>query len=157
MKLSRLFSSALVVMLAACSDATSTTSGDGLDHRAPPSVDLRASAADSGGVLRITVVASNPSRVHLQMISSPQCPFTVRIFPDSTGALVGGTGPGCPSSTGTTDLAPGDTVYLSRIFAANDLAQYAPGEYGINVTVGTTTDTTTVWGGAVTLPLNSRP
>lgn len=145
-----------VVGLTACSDAASSLT-DGIDHRAPPSIDLRAKSADSGGVLKITVTMSNRTSVHLQVPTSPQCPFAVRIFPDSTGEFIVASGTGCTSTANTTDLAPGDSLALTRVFSATDLTQYAPGTYGINVTVGTNTETVTAWGGAVRLPLSSTP
>jgi len=135
----------------------STTSFDDYDHLAPPTPELRATSVDSGGVLKITVVVSNPNGVHLQMASSPQCPFAFRMFADSSGAAFVETGAGCPASGDRTDLAPGDSVRLSRILSPTDLTQYAAGTYGINVTVLANTTTTTAWAGAVRLPLSSKP
>lgn len=155
MKFSGLIWSSLVIGLTACSDATSVT--DGFSRTAPPLFDLRAVSVDSGGVLQIAVVVSNPTGVHLQMANSPQCSFAFRIFPDSTGEPVTDPGGSCPSSTSATDLAPGHSVTLIRTLSVSDLAQYAPGMYGINVTVRTTTATTTAWAGTVRLPLSSKP
>jgi hypothetical protein len=158
LKLSRLLSPSLFIGLTACVDASSAISStDGFDHLPPPTIDLRATSADSGGVLKITVVASNRSSVHLQVSQAPQCPFALRIFPDSTGEFMVATGAMCPSATSTIDLAPSDSVVLSRTLAPSDLTQYAAGLYGINVTVGTTSELITAWGGAVRLPLISRP
>ena len=147
-----------VVGVTACSDSSSDNYGLG---PAPPSIDFRAVSLDSGGVLKINVTVSNPSSVHLQVSNAPECPFDVRIFADSTGqAMVGfGTilGATCPSSAKTTDLAPRDSLILTRTFSATDLTQDSPGLYGINVTVGSNTVIVTGWGGAVRLPLSSKP
>lgn len=157
MRLSCLIRSSLFIALTACSDAISTTSFDGYDHLSPPTPELRAIAVDSGGDLKITVVVSNPNGVHLQIANSPQCPFAFRMFADSTGAAFVESGAGCPASGDRTDLVPGDSVRLSRILSPTDLTQYAPGTYGINVTVLANTTTTTAWAGAVRLPLSSKP
>ena len=157
LRLSCLIRSSLFIALTACSDACSTTSFDDYDHLSPPTPELRAISVDSGGVLKITVVVSNRWGVHLQMANSPQCPFAFRIFPDSTGEYLVQTGPGCPASGAATDLAPGDSVRLSRMLSATDLTQYTAGTYGINVSVATNTGTTTAWAGAVKLPLSSKP
>lgn len=156
MKLSRLLSSSLCITLAACFDATSPTSStDGIEHRTPPTVDLRATSVDSGGVLTITAIVANRSGIHLKVVNAPECPFALRIFPDATGEFMVATGVMCPSTASTTDLAPNDSLVLSRTLSAFDLMQYQPGTYGINVTVGTTTALVTAWGGAVKFPLSS--
>jgi hypothetical protein len=145
--------SSLFIGLTACSDATS------LNSRLPPSLfDLRPVSVDSGGVLKIAVVVSNSTGIHLQMANSPECSFAFRIFADSTGQPVTDPGGSCPSSTSTTDLAPGHSVTLIRMVAASDLAQYAPGMYGVNVSVRTTAGASvTAWAGTVRLPLSSTP
>ena len=146
--------SSLLVGFTACSGTTVT---DGINHLPPPSVDLRAISKDSGGVLKIAVTVSNPTSVHLLVANSPQCPFAFRIFPDSTGEPLVASGASCPSGAGMTDLAPGDSLILPRTLLATDLTQYAPGTYGVNVTVGTGTTIVSAWGGAVRLPLSSKP
>ena len=122
MKFSSLIWSSLLIGLTACSDATSVSGG--FNRLPPPSVNLRATSVDSGGVLKIAVVVSNPTSVHLQVAKSPQCSFAFRIFPDSTGEFMVASGAGCPSSGSMTDLAPGDSVTLTARLL---FAQYAPG------------------------------
>jgi hypothetical protein len=153
-----LFASVLavpVVAVAACSDRGSVISPG---QPPPPSPDLRATSLDTAGSLRITVTAFNQTHVHLHVAASPQCPFSVTMFRDLTGQYMLGSGTtigACSSSVGTTDLAPGDSLSLTRLFSANDLRPFTEGTYGVRVTVGTGTAMTTAWGGAVRLPLNS--
>lgn len=144
--------------LAACSDRGSFVSPGILP---PPTPSFRATSVDSGGGLKILLTLSNPHTVHLQVADFPSCPFDVTVFPDATGEsmVTSGTslGTSCSSSASTTDLAPGDSLIFIRAFSANELAQFTPGLYGINVTVGTSaTGIFTGWGGAVRLPLSSK-
>ena len=156
LKFSRLLWSSLVIGFTACSDAASVT--DGFSHVAPPLLSLRVFSLDSGGVLKITTHVSNPTSVHLQVANSPQCPFSVRIYPDSIEQVSGPVPGAICYNARTTDLAPGDSLILSRIFSATDLAQYTPGLYSIEVTVALDTiSTASVEDGTVRLPLSSKP
>ncbi len=152
-----LVASLCAVSFAAVTSCSESASFTDIDHLSPPSIDLRAISVDSGGVLKITVTVSNPTRVQLQVSNSAECSFAVRIFPDSTGEEMAASGASCASDGKTTDLAPGGSLILSRTFTAGDLTQYTAGQYGINVTVGTPTSVVTGWGGAVKLPLASKP
>ena len=55
------------------------------------------------------------------------------------------------------ELAPGDTAVLTRVLSADTLGSFAPGTYGVNVAVTTSTGLIGVWAGAVQLPLASAP
>lgn len=66
-------------------------------------------------------------------------------------------GVSCAMQGTATNLAPGDSVVLTRILSTADLTQYSAGQYGVNVTVGTPTYTIGAWAGAVKLPLASKP
>ena len=139
--------------LAACSDGASVVSPG---H--PPALpNIRATSVDSGGSLRIVAVVSNRTTVHLQVAVPPQCPLAVAIFPDSTGGagMVRSGTPTCAASASTTDLAPGDSVIISRTLLANELFQYSPGLYAIDVTVVSKMAMVSVWSGDVRLPLRS--
>ena len=158
MKVSCLPWLSLFIGLTACSGTSLT---DNSNRLGPPSLSLQGISVDSGGVLKITVTVLNPTGVHLKLADAPQCPFDVRIFPDSTGQAMTGFGTilstSCPTAASTTDLAPHDSLIVSRTFSPTDLTQYTPGLYGLNVTIGTTTTITTGWSGAVRLPLSSKP
>ena len=78
MKFSCLLLSSLLIGLTACSDGASVT-----DIGVQPPLVLRTFPLDSGGVLRIRVTISNPTRVHLQVANSPECPFGVHLYPNS--------------------------------------------------------------------------
>jgi hypothetical protein len=151
----------LVALLCAVSfGAVTSCSGSGelteINHLSPPTVALSAVSVDSGGVLKITVTVTNPTRVSLQVFNSADCAFAVRIFPDSTGEPMSATGASCASDGTTVNLAPGGSLILSRTLSASDLTQYAAGQYGINVTVETPLYRIVGWGGAVKLPLASK-
>jgi len=99
----------------------------------------------------------NSTKSHILLVNGAQCPLFVRLFPDPTGEQSGSLdlSMGCKSGGPTLDLAPGDTATLTRVFPADTLASFAPGMYGINVVVTTTTDVSGVWGGTVLLPLGA--
>jgi len=63
----------------------------------------------------------------------------------------------CPPDASMLELAPGDTAVLTRVLGADTLASFAPGTYGVNVAVTTSTGLIGVWAGAVQLPLASPP
>jgi len=63
----------------------------------------------------------------------------------------------CAPGGPTLELAPGDTTVLTRVLGADTLASFAPGMYGVNVAVTTSTALIGVWAGAVQLPLAGPP
>jgi len=63
----------------------------------------------------------------------------------------------CPPGASTLELAPGETTVLTRVLDADTLASFAPGTYGVNVAVTTSTGLIGVWAGPVQLPLASSP
>ena len=146
-----------IVSLAVVMSCSGSSEFSYIDHLPPPTLELRATSVDSGGVLKITTIVFNPTRVELQVTTTPECLFAVRIFPDSTGDQIDASGVSCAIQGTTTNVPPGDSVVLSRIFSSSDLTQYSAGQYGVNVTVATPTYTIGTWAGAVKLPLASKP
>ena len=143
---------------AGCAADRSTIPFSGLDVT-PPSPAVTAvnhAVADGTGRLALQVVASlrNPGGVHLKVDVGPQCPLRVRMFPDS---IPWGAGPadGCPASSATFDLAPGDSTTLEHTISADSLATMPAGTYGISVAVTTGAIITVVFGGTVRLPLTA--
>ena len=63
----------------------------------------------------------------------------------------------CAPGGSTLDLAPGDSTVVSRVLQADTLAAFAPGTYGVNVAVTTSTGLLGAWAGAVPLPLVAPP
>jgi hypothetical protein len=145
--------SSLLIGLTACSDGESVT-----DTNFQPPLVLRTFPLDSGGVLRVRLTISNPTRVHLQVANSPQCPFAVHLYPDSVQQFeIPALDAFCYNAR-TTDVAPGDSLVLSRLLSPTDLSQYAPGRYIIEATVALDNfNTASVIDGAVNLPLSSQP
>ena len=144
--------SSLLIGLTACSDGASVTDSD-----VRPPVVLRTFPLDSGGVLRIRLAISNPRGVHLQVANSAECPFAVHLYPDSVQQF------GIPAldafcyNARITDVAPGDSLVLSRLLSPTDLSQYPPGRYIIEATVVLDHfNTASVIDGAVSLPLSSK-
>ena len=155
MKLRYVLLLTLAVGLAACSDSTAATSSGGLTLPPPTPDIVTASSVVANGEVNVTVLVLNRAGVHLEMVGPPQCSVGVSFFPDPSGQpmTMGSPSTGtCMSAASTFDLAPGDSVWLSRSVPASDLARYAPGTYGVNATVATTTVVETVWAGAVKLP-----
>ena len=127
---------------------------------APPTLLVNATtkivtAASGVPALQIAVSLRNQTSVHLGATINSSCPFAVRFFPDSSGAYAYIGVVACPAGGSTLDVAPGDSVVLTRLFSADSLATLASGTYGINVLVGTNTGSIGVWGGAIQLPLMS--
>jgi hypothetical protein len=130
--------------------------------RAPP---LRITGANrvvtTGGVSELEILASvrNSTSIRIQVVVGAQCPLFVRLFPDSSGEPAGSLGPSmaCAPGGSSLDLAPGDTTVLTRRVSADSLAALAPGTYGVNVAVTTSTGLLGAWAGAVHLPLTPAP
>jgi hypothetical protein len=113
---------------------------------------------DSGDVLKITATVSNPTSGHLKVANSAQCPFAVRVYPDSIKQLEFPVPGAVCYNARTTDLAPGDSLALSRTLSATDLAQYPPGLYGIAVTIAMDeSNSMSMAVGSLRLPLSSKP
>ena len=109
------------------------------------------------GVPQLEVSASlrNTTTIHIKVAVGEQCPLFVHLFPDTTGEPAVSLNPSmaCPPSAPTRDLAPGDTALLIRVLGGDSLASLAPGTYGVNIAVTTSTALIGTWGGAVQLPL----
>jgi len=147
----------IVLCSVACTGASPTDNGLRLP---PPTLYPTATTfavAVSGGasVLEVSVTLHNYTTTHLQAVVSADCPFAVRLFPDSSGAYEYIGVVGCPAGGSELDIAPADSAVLTRVFRADTLATFAPGKYGVNVLVGTPTGTIGAWGGAIQLPLVS--
>lgn len=108
--------------------------------------------------LQVAALVTNTTSVHIRLAAAPACPLYVNIFPDSTGEQMGFRNPDpCPAATETVDMAPGDTVTLTRLVPASALAAYAAGVYGVNVGITDGGYSSTTWAGAVRLPLAPTP
>jgi len=144
----------------ACSSEP-TGNGAGL-RLPPPTLSVAASSRPipnmrGGQDLEVSALLRNSTQSHILLVNGAQCPLFVRLFADPTGEPSGSLdgSMACASRGPTLDLAPGDTVALTRTLPADILASFAPGKYGINVVVTTTTVVTGAWGGTVLLPLGT--
>jgi hypothetical protein len=149
------------LFLFGCS-SKSPTENDGRLTVAPPTLSVAATSRPVSNVgggqdLEVSAVLRNSTKSHILLVNGAQCPLFVRLFPDPKGESSGSLDPsmGCPSGGPTIDLAPGDTRLLTHTLPAAALASFAPGQYGINVAVTTTTDLMGTWGGTVLLPLGT--
>jgi hypothetical protein len=152
----------LVALLPVGCSSDVPTGNDGHLRLPPPSLSVTATSrpvtnARGGQDLEVIAALRNPTAAHILLVNGAQCPLFVRLFPDPTGEPSGSLdlSMACPSGAPTVDLAPGDTAVLTRSLSEDTLASFAPGKYGINVVVTTTTGVQGVWGGAVVLPLGA--
>lgn len=150
-----------ILALGACSSEPTATTV--VLTPAPPTLAFAASmtavnAGTSQAALKVTALVTNKTSVHLRLGAGPACPLYVDIFPDSTGEQMGiGNPDPCAPATETVDMAPGDTITLTRLVSPSDLAAYAAGVYGVNVGITDGRYSSTVWVGAIRLPLNPTP
>jgi hypothetical protein len=149
----------VVLWFFGCSSKTPTENDAGL-RLPPPTLSVTATShpipnAGGGQDLEVIALLRNSTKSHILLVNGAQCPLFVRLFLNPTGEPSGAVDPsmGCKSGGQTLDLAPGDTVALTRVLPADTLASFAAGKYGINVVVTTTTVVSAAWGGAVLLPL----
>ena len=150
----------VALVLVACAGETPTE----MHRLAPPTLYVSAasrvvSETDSVLALEVSATLRNETGVHIQVRVGPTCPLFVRLFWNPTGEPAGhlSSSMACPRGGPTLDLAPGDTTVLRRILGAATLATYAPGTYGVNVAVTTSTGLLGAWAGAVQLPLATPP
>ena len=110
-------------------------------------------------VLEVSVVLHNTTTTHFKVASGAGCPLFVQLYLAPTGQYTGSADASmaCPAGSPTFDLAPSDSVILTRTFRSDSLATYPPGNYGINVMVTTTTVVIGKMAGNVRLPLSSVP
>jgi len=153
-----------VASLAACASKEPTRVDTTTRRLAPPALAMTAtsrvvSSAGGSPALEVTATVWNPSASHILLAVAPECPLVVWVFPDPTGAAMGSVdrSKGCASVGATRDLAPGDTVVVTRTVGADELASLPAGTYGVNAALTTTTAITGVWGGVVQLPLTNAP
>jgi len=150
----------VVVILCACTDPAPTE----MNRLAPPTLSVSAatravSVPNGSPNLEVSASLRNATRLRIRVAVGTQCPLFVRIFPDPTGEYAGSVdgSMACPPGASTLELAPGDTAVVTRVLGADTLASFAPGTYGVNVAVTTSTGLLGVWAGAVQLPLLSAP
>ena len=151
----------LAVGSLACAAERSTDNDVGL-RLAPPTLSLSATArpisnASGGNDLEVSALLRNSTKTHIGVAVGAQCPLFVRIFPDPTGEQSGAldASMGCPSGAPQLDVAPSDSLVLTRILSTDELRSFPPGAYGINVAVTTTAGLMGGWAGAVQLPLGT--
>ena len=141
--------------------------GDGLtsneNRLPPPSLEFRATSrqilnADNTVDLEVSAAVWNPTSVHIQVAAGAQCPLGVRLFPDSTGIVMGhlSASMACPAGRPNVDLAPSDTITLTHVVRADSLVLLSSGTYGVNVIITSSNAIMGGWAGAVHLPLG-RP
>jgi hypothetical protein len=150
--------------LTACANREPTQVDTTTRRLAPPALAMVAtsrvvSSAGGAPALEVTATLWNPSTSHILLAVGPECPLVVWVFPDPTGEFMGSVDPskGCASIGATRDVAPGDTIVLTRTVGADAFASLAAGTYGVNVAVTTNTAIMGGWGGAVHLPLTKAP
>jgi hypothetical protein len=152
----------LVALASFACNAEAPTENGGENRLAPPTLSFSAASrpisnASGGQDLEVSVLLRNSTKTHIGVATGTLCPLFVRIFPDPTGEPSGSLdlSMACPSGSATVDLAPTDTLVLTRVLPADSLASFAPGNYGVNVAITTTTDVMGGWAGAILLPLGS--
>jgi hypothetical protein len=150
----------VALVLVACAGETPTE----MRRPAPPTLSVSATTrviaeTDSSLALEVSATLRNGTGVHIQVSVGPTCPLFVRLLWNPTGEFANYTSSSmaCPRGGPTLDLAPGDTTVLTRMLGADTLATFAPGTYGVNVAVTTSTGLLGVWAGAVQLPLATPP
>ncbi len=150
----------VLVALCACTGQAPTE----MNRLAPPTLSVSASTrvvsvASGAPNLEVSASLRNATKVRIGVAVGAQCPLFVRVFPDPTGEYAGSldASMACPPDASTLELAPGDTAVLTRVLGADTLASFAPGTYGVNVAVTTSTGLIGVWAGAVQFPLASAP
>src|SRR5882762_4427318 len=150
----------VLVALGACTGRGPTE----MNRLAPPTVSVSASTravsvASGAPNLEVSASLRNATKLRIGVAVGAQCPLFVRVFPDPTGEYAGSldASVACPPNVSMLELAPGDTTVLTRVLGSDTLASFAPGTYGVNVAVTTTTGLIGVWAGAVQLPLASAP
>jgi hypothetical protein len=153
----------ILVALASLACNAEAPTQNGMENRlAPPTLSLTAisrpiSNASGGQDLEVSALLRNSTKTHIVVATGAVCPLFVRIFPDPTGEPSGSLdlSMACPSGSATVDLAPTDTLVLTRVVSADSLASFAPGNYGVNVAITTSTAVMGGWAGAILLPLGS--
>ncbi|HZH41183.1 MAG TPA: hypothetical protein VFD85_09240 [Gemmatimonadales bacterium] len=157
----RLISSFAAMTVLACTSQSPIT---GPLRTAPPTLLVNATtqvlaAPGSAPVLEVSAVLRNRTTERIGVAVGAQCPLFVRLFADPTGDYQASLdlSMACPADASTLELAPGDTAVLTRDFASEALASYAPGTYGVNVAVTTGNALIGAWAGAVHLPLQATP
>jgi len=148
-----------VMVLAPLAVAACSNEPSNVHTVAPPTLQVAGASqvvsSASGPVLQVSASLRNATRTHIQLAIGAQCPLFVRLVPDSSGAPMGSLDQSmaCPSGSPTRDLAPGDTATLIRVLSGDSLTGIAPGRYGLNIAVTTSTALIGAWAGTVTLPL----
>jgi len=126
---------------------------------APPTLSITATtrvvSAGGGSNLEVSASLRNATASRIRVAVGAQCPLFVRLFLDPTGEPAGSldSSMACVLGASTIELAPGDTAALTRVLSADTFVSFAPGTYGVNVAVTTSSGLLGVWAGAVQLPL----
>ena len=126
-----------------------------------PSVSATTRVVSSAGALGLEVSASAANHwtsIDFRVNTGPQCP-RVFFYADSSSAVFASAGclMGTTIGAQTTDLAPGDSIAIRRVFLASDLASYPSGLYHIWVEVSTDRLSIDMPTGMVRLPLTNAP
>jgi len=153
---------ALALAAAACSADRVTYSDNGLRTPPPmlfPTATTREVTVGSAHTLEVLVSLYNPTAVHLKVRTGAQCPVFVQLIPhpapDDQGSLDASMA--CAFQGSVIDVAPRDSVLLTRVLDADSLNALPPDRYGVNVAVTTSDYVIGTWAGTVELPLSSSP
>ena len=145
----------------ACVGSTPTDeSSTGIHGLPPPTPAISAATqvrSTAGGVLVLDVSATvrNATTQRIQVAIGASCPLYVNVFEDPTSeyrASADGS-MACPAGVSMIDLAPGDSTVLTRTLGADEFVSRAPGTYGVNIAVNTSTLVIGAWAGVIQLPL----
>jgi hypothetical protein len=149
--------------LSACADQGPRLEDSRL-RLAPPSLSITATSrvvmsAAGESELEVSASLQNFTKTHISVAVGPQCPLFVKIFANPSGERMVTTNSSmaCPAGGPMVDVAPGTTTVLTRVVPASTLSSFAPGTYGVNVAVTTSTSLVGTWAGAIELPLSSAP
>lgn len=149
----------VAAIAAACGDTATAVRRS----RPPPLLTLNAATRvlSAGAVNELEVSASlrNETTTQIRVAVGSECPLYVRIFPDPTGEAADSLSSSwaCALDGRTIALVPGDTAVLTRVLGADTLASFAPGRYGVDVAVTTSTGLIGKRAGTIQLPLPSSP
>jgi hypothetical protein len=151
------------VILFACAEPNPIELG-GRRSLPPPTVGVsttvRPAPGASGGIdLVVSAVVHNPHSKTVTLLVGAACAPYVGLFANPSGesqSHVNGT-MGCPLTSPAQALAPGDSITLFHVLRAQALEAFAPGKYGIDIAITTTTSVQGSWGGNIDLPLTLPP
>ncbi len=151
---------AALALSVAC-DASPTATSTGIERSfAPAHPHMEATAQSVTGPdgqvsLEVAATLTNGSEITFHVRTGESCPLFVHLFWNPTGEYASHLSGSwaCPPEGETLALVPGDSAVLTRVLGPEELSDYEPGTYGIDVAVTLTTCLLGTSAGNVQLPL----